>query len=517
MESGKSQYEFSKYWQLILFFASLKLLVHLLTYSNFELHRDAYLYYAQSEHLSWGYISVPPGTAFICKLATLIFGNSVFGLRFFPALIGAASVLVIGLAVLELGGRGGAISLASLGFLLSPSFLHVNALMQPVCFDLFYWLLSGYFILVLIKRQNPKMWIWIGLVFGLAFLNKYSIVFFYVGFAISLLISRHRLLYWSKYFIMGLFLGLIIILPNVLWQFQHNWPVLHHMSELRETQLVHVLLLDFIIDQFLMNLQAVFLWLLAILLLLFYKPEIKFRIFGFIYILVIALLMLGSGKSYYSLGLYPILLVFGAYFIEKYSQKYFSFVFGVLIVFMGFTLYASLYFDGVPLITFEKAMRKGGFRWEDGVYHDLPQDMADMTGWKEIGQKVSAVYSGLGEENRNNCDIYCYHYGQAGAVMFYGKKINIPQPISFNGSFVFWSPDSLTKKYMIWVHSDMSTDMNPDSLLPQLFQKAELVSTIDNNNFRENGTRIYLCEYPTEGYKASYKRRISDAKRQYNR
>jgi 4-amino-4-deoxy-L-arabinose transferase-like glycosyltransferase len=385
----------SREWQLILLFASMKLLLHFFTFSNFELHRDAYLYYAQSEHLSWGYVAVPPAIAVIGKIATLIFGYTTFGLRFFPALIGGINLIIIGLAVKELGGNKIAISLASLAYLLSPSYLHTNALFQPVPFNHFYWLLSGYLILVMIKRNNPKMWMWIAVIFGLAFLNKYSIVFFYTAFAISLLISRYRYLFLSKYFSIALVIGLIIVFPNLIWQYQNNWPVLFHMAELRETQLVHVRLSDFILGQFLMNLQALLLWLPALLVLLFYKKEKQYRLFGFIYLFLIILLLFGSGKAYYTLGIYPILFVFGAYFIEKYIKKYLIYVFSSLVISMFFFLYLSLPYDGIPIITFEKAVNKDAFRWEDGVYHDIPQDMADMTGWKEIGQKVGDIYLSL--------------------------------------------------------------------------------------------------------------------------
>ncbi|MCK5208137.1 MAG: glycosyltransferase family 39 protein [Cyclobacteriaceae bacterium] len=502
-------------WQLIILFATLKLLLHFITFSNFELHRDAYLYYAQSEHLAWGYISVPPSIAVIGKFATLIFGNTTFGLRFFPALIGAINIVIIGLAVKELGGKKIAITLASLAYLLSPSYLHVNALFQPVSFNHFYWLLSGYLILVMIKRDNPKIWIWIAITFGLAFLNKYSIVFFYTAFAISLLISNYRYLYISKYFIIGLSIGIFIISPNLIWQYQHNWPVLQHMSELRETQLVHVHLSDFIAEQFLMNMQALFLWLVALLVLLFYKKEKQYRLFGFIYIIVIILLMVGSGKSYYSLGIYPILFVFGAYLIEKYSRQYKTLVFSFLIVFMVTSFYTSLSFDGIPLSTFEKVAKKDAFRWEDGKYYDLPQDMADMTGWNELGQKVSDVYLGLSEEKRKNCGIFCDHYGQAGAVMFHGRKVNIPQPISTNGSFVFWAPDSLTNDYIIWVNFSLDNDNNSEKLMHEFFNKVELKTAINNKFFRETGTKIYLCQDPTEACKSYYKNRIGEFKNRY--
>jgi len=517
MKFSISEFRISKEWLLILLLASLKLLIHLFTFSNFELHRDAYLYYAQSEHLAWGFIAVPPFTAVIGKIATIIFGNTTFALRFFPALFGAVNVVIIGLMVKELGGKKIAIVLASLAYIISPSYLHTNALFQPVSFNHFFWLLCGYLILMMIKRNDQRIWIWIGLAFGIGFLNKYSIVFFCLAFAIALLISKHRFLYKSKYFAFALMLGFAIVLPNLLWQYQNNWPVLMHMEELRETQLVHVQISDFIIGQFLMNGQALLIWIGALVVLLFYKNEKQYRLFGFIYLLVIVLLMLGSGKTYYTLGVYPILFVFGAYFIEKYIKKYLMVVFSFLVMFMLFYFYISLSHDGIPFTTFEKAEKKNAYRWEGGDYHDIPQDMADMTGWSEIGQKVSEIYLSLDPEDKDNCHMFCYHYGQAGAVMFYGKKHNVPQPISFNGSFVFWDPDSLYKDYMIWVHTDYHSDFKPDSTLPQRFKKVELKATIDNKYFRETPTRIYLCSFPNDYYKDYYKALAKEVKNEYRR
>lgn len=517
VHSGNSRFAISGDWMLIIFFALAKLIFHFATYDNFELHRDAYLYYAQSEHLAWGYVAVPPGIAVVGKMATLLFGNTVFGLRFFPALIGAVNLVIIGLAVKALGGKRIAIVLASFAYLLSPAYLHVNALFQPVAFNQFFWLLSGYLILVLIKRNEPKMWIWLGIVFGLAFLNKYSIVFFMAAFALALLISPYRKLYRSKYFVLSLITGFIIILPNLLWQFNHNWPVLIHMAELRETQLVHVKYSDFLVDQVLMNAQALFIWFGAVLVLLFYKKERQFRLFGFMYLFVLLLLMLGSGKSYYTLGVYPMLFVFGAYFAEKYIKRFLVPITVLAVVSMFFALYASLSFDGIPIVTFEQALQEDAFRWEDGTDHDLPQDMADMTGWKEIGETVAGIYTNLDEETQKNCAVFCGHYGQAGAVMFYGKQANIPQPISFNGSFVFWSPDSLNSNYMIYVVYPAYQDEDPDVALPRWFDKVELKSTIENPYFRETGNRIYFCSFPTEETRQRYHAEMSEAKGVYRR
>lgn len=517
MKIDTFQLKISREWILIIFFVLVKLLIHFFTYSNYELHRDAYLYYAQSEHLAWGYVAVPPSIAMVGKIATTLFGNTTFGLRFFPALIGALNLVIIGLMVKELNGKIVTLILASLAFLLAPAYLHTNALFQPVSFNQFYWLFAGYLILIMIKRNNPKIWIWIAIVIALAFLNKYSVVFFAFAFAISLLISQYRHLYFSKYFIIALVIGLVIIFPNLLWQYKNNWPVLQHMEELQRTQLVHVRLPDFITNQFLMNMQGLLLWVPGLVALLFFKKEKQYRLFGLIFLIVIALLILGRGKPYYSLGLYPILFVFGAYIIEKYVKKYLVYVSSALVIFMFISLYGSLSFGGVPFNSFEDAVRKDAFRWEDGINHDIPQDLADMTGWIQVGNKVVDTYLNLDPQERKNCDIFCYNYGQAGAVMFHGKDVNVPQPISFNGSFAFWSPDSLSKEYMIWVYSDFGNDIKPDSLLPTRFKTIELKATIDDKYFRENGTKIYLCQYPTEDFKNYYKSRITALKKGYSK
>lgn len=514
MKLNSPAFEISREWQLILFFALVKILFHFFTFSNFELHGDAYLYYAQSEHLAWGYMSVAPSIAVFGKIATLIFGNTAFALRFFPALIGGITLIIIGLAVKELGGKKIAIALASFSYLLSNIYLNTNTGFQPISFNYFYWLLSGYLILVMIRRNNPKIWIWIGIVFGFAFLNKYSIVFFYVAFAISLLVSKHRHLFISKYFLMALVIGFAIILPNLIWQYQNNWPVLSHMSELNETQLVHIRPSDFLFEQLINNIHALFVWFGGLLVLLFHRKEMQYRLFGIMYILVIVLFLAGSGKSYYAMGIYPILFVFGAYYFEKYIRKHSIYVFGLLVVLMFVSLY--LYRShSMTLTTFEQSTHEGAYRWDDGVNHDIPQVLANMTGWKEIGQKVSEIYLSLGQESSNNCDIYCDWYPQAGAVMFYGKKNNVPQPITFSGSFLFWAPDILSKDYMIWVHSDFGNEIDKDSLLSQWFREVELKTTIDNKYFRDDGTKIYLCESPTEGFRNLYKTHIKELKNKY--
>jgi hypothetical protein len=62
-----------------------------------------------------------------------------------------------------------------------------------------------------------------------------------------------------------------------------------------------------------------------------------------------------------------------------------------------------------------------------------------------------------------------------------------------------------------------ANNINPDSLLPTLFKIVELKATIYDKYFRENGTKIYLCQHPNEDYKNYYKSRISNFKKRYGK
>jgi dolichyl-phosphate-mannose--protein O-mannosyl transferase len=143
-------------WLLIISLALFKLAIHFFTNTNYGLHRDEYLYLALADHLDFGYVSVPPFIALAGRAAVALFGDSVFAVRFFPALIGAASVIIIGLMAKNLGGEKWAIVLACTAFIVSPAFLRSNTLFMPVSFDQFYWLLCAYFMLKLIQTQNPR-------------------------------------------------------------------------------------------------------------------------------------------------------------------------------------------------------------------------------------------------------------------------------------------------------------------------------------------------------------------------
>jgi len=500
----------SKEWLIIIGLALFKLCIHLATNTNYELHRDALLYYSLGENLAWGYASVPPFIALISKFSTLIFGNTVFALRFFPAIIGSVSVIIIARIVRELKGGIFAILIATMAFIFSPSFLRSNTLFQPVSFNQFFWLLSGYLIVKLLNTRNPKYWIVIFIVFGIGFLNKYSIAFFIVSFLIAILFTSHRKLLMSRYFYASGLLGIIIILPNLIWQFNHNWPLLYHMAELQKYQLVNVTIIGFIIDQFIMNLPGLIIWMTGLVTFLFFKPEKKFRVLAYLYLFTVLLILLLRGKPYYTLGLYPVLFAMGGYAVDKYFRPYMKYVTIALVILLSLPMlpFSLPVYSHEKIAEYSKKTAEFTNRWEDGKIYNIPQDYADMTGWKELSSIVIQHYNSLSSGERDSCLIYAENYGQAGAIYFYGKKYGLPAPISFNGSFIFWAPDSVDNVPLIYVNDEVGD-------IDFLYDSYKEIGQVNNIYFRENGLQVYYCTQPTDTFRIFYANKVAALKNKY--
>ena len=130
---------------LIIFLLTKFILQYSLIGPEYELHRDEYLHLDQGLHLAWGYISVPPVTSWISYIIHLL-GKGVFWIKFFPALFGALTMLVVWKTIEEINGGLFALCLGSLAVLLS-GILRINILYQPNSLDILLWALSNFAIL----------------------------------------------------------------------------------------------------------------------------------------------------------------------------------------------------------------------------------------------------------------------------------------------------------------------------------------------------------------------------------
>jgi hypothetical protein len=495
----------SKYWLIAILFMIVQICLHFIASGDYELHRDEMLYFNMGDHLSFGYLTVPPVTGFLAFVAKSLFGYSVFGIRIIPALLGTATLFIIAKTVKDLGGGIPALIISSVAFLFIPGNLLIFSLFTPNAVEIFLWSLFIYLIFRLSKTQNYRIWIWIGIVAGLGFNTKYSIAFPIAGFFTAIIIYRKFKLLFNLWFFAGLAIGLLLIIPNITWQYNHNWPVIFHMHELEKTQLSNLSFFNFFADLFSLNSTLIIIWLIGLTALIFSKEKKEIRFIGAAIAIVFLLFIVMKGKAYYTMGLLPFLIAFGGFILERYFKPRYLYV-PIMAAITVFSLFSLPYV--LPVLSFkslEKYAEKTGswvsapfIRWEDGKEHQVSQVYADMTGWKELANTVEKAYNSLTREEKNHCTIFCQrNYGYAGAIHFYGHQHKLPEPVTFHESYVFWAPDVISDGPLIYVF------YNSDEMKP-LFSEINEIGTIQNPYFREKGLKVFLCKSPTADIKKIY-------------
>ncbi|MEM9821998.1 MAG: glycosyltransferase family 39 protein [Bacteroidota bacterium] len=480
----------------------LKLALHLFTNTNYGFHRDEYLYLVEGQHLSWGYMEIPPLTAFLAYLANGL-GVSVFVVRLFPALIGVLSVYLLCRLVLSLGGQKWSVIFVGLAFIFSPVYLASNTLFQPVSFNQFFWLLTAYCLVKLVQTQNKHFWWAIGLSLALGFLTKHSIAFYALALILAFVWSEHRHWLATPYPYAAAVLAFLLVSPHLHWQYVHGFPVWQHMEELSRTQLSNVNLSDFLASQLLAHHLWGGLWLLGLWALFTQARWKPYRFLGIALLLTVTIIAYFGGKNYYPRGAYTILFAFGALALEA-QLKSFRRKWLLLAVCIALTLpllpYALPILPVAQMEDYCAMMRhhlgySAPLRWEDGQYYDLPQDIADMHGWEELAQKVAQLYHQLDSVEQQTCMIYGGGYAHASVLNFYRDQYQLPATFSVNSSYVMW-----VKKDQVFDRQILVDDVRQSN--SSWFANMELVDQIEHPHAREPGYIYYRTQPKINLYEA---------------
>jgi len=471
------------------------ILQYLLLNPVYELHRDEYLHLDQAHHLAWGYTSVPPFTSWVSWII-LQLGNGEFWVKFFPALFGALTLVVVWKTIEKLNGGWFALLLGAISVVFS-TLIRINMLYQPNSFDILAWTMLFY-TLVRFIQTSERQWLWLaGITFAVGFLNKYNIAFLAIGLLPSFLMTEHRSIFRNKHFYYGLGLAFLIISPNLVWQYANGFPVFGHLSELARTQLVNVSRTGFLAEQLLFFMGSLFVILAAFVAFVIYPPFRKFRIIGFTFLFTLGLFTYLKAKGYYAIGLYPVLLAFGAVYLEQILAgkrfKYLRMVVLTLPLILFLPLLQIAFPNRVPQEIIKNQYdykRYGMLRWEDGKDHDLPQDFADMQGWKELAQKVDSAFNQISDPDHTL--IYCDNYGQAGAINYYSKIKNI-EAVSLNADYINWF--RLDKEIRTVIRVKEINDNNKELVVSKpYFDRVEKFGEVTNVFAREKGTCIYVLK-----------------------
>jgi hypothetical protein len=424
-----------------------------------------------------------------------------------------------------LGGGRFAQVLAAAAYMVGGVYLAVANYYSMNCFDHLFWALDIYLLARILKGGDTRLWVLFGFVAGLGLENKYSMGFLGLGLIAGLALTPARRHFVDKWLWVGGALAALIFLPHVLWEVHNHFPTAEFIRNVTLKKNLPLTPWAFLLQCILLvNPVTLPIWLTG-LIFLFRRPSsaardhdsdvqtsdsgpqtsivaIAFsrnvRTLGWIYLVVLAILLSTNSKPYYFAPAFLIPLAAGGVAIEAFLARHNwnwakPVYLGVLA--LGGALLAPLVLPVLPVETLVRYQARIGIkakteeRGEDSLR--ISQILADRFGWPELTAQVAEIYNHLTPEEKTSCVIGASNYGEAGAIDLFGKQYGLPSAISTHNNYWFWGPGDKPGQVLLAVGGSKRGYEN-------LYEDVEQVATVPHSYAPESGTPIFLCRKPKQ-------------------
>jgi len=480
---------------VVLAIAAAKLVFHCVFNNRYGYFRDEFDYIACGRHLAWGYVDQPPLIPFLTRISLLVLGDSLRAVRFIPALASSAIVVLTAMIAREFGGRRYALILSAIAVVVAPMYLSDGSLQGTNCLEPLLWMGCVYFAILAINRDNPRYWLWFGVVAGIGLEEKYSIAILGFAIVVGLLLTEQRRALAGKWIWLGAVAAFLIFLPNIIWNFQNHWPFLELMRNIRaDGRDVQLSALQYFGQQLLIMGPADLVWLPGLVGLLFSRRLKPYRMFGIAYLVCLTVFIVLYGKNYYLAPVYPVLIAAGAVWfevgVERSRRGWLKPLRVVLLLAVG-AWFAPLAVPILPVDQFISYMNHLPFKIPRNEHSHmraiLPQYFADQFGWTEMVAMVAQAWQQIPADERPGCGIFAQDYGQAGAIDFFGPRYGLPPALSGHQTYFLWGPRGYSGNCLIVLDDS-------EERLKTLFEQVTFVGKSDNPYALERNIPVFICK-----------------------
>ena len=489
----------NKTFVIILLFCLLRLILELIADYHSGFSNDEFLHIETGNHPAMGYMEFPPMIGWLAWIQNHFHSQSVFVHHIFAHIASLLILILVALCVTELGGKASGVFFALLSIVVSPGLEMSEQLFQPVVLSQFFWVLCFYQLLRFIKTVEHKYLLYLTLSLAFGFLAKYDIVFFIAGLSSMLFFQRTRSALAS--FTIGKYVILFIVLiaPNLWWQYQHNYPALHMFSRLYETQLDKLSAVNVLKEIIIALNPFVFILVLAGGTFMFRaEPKGLYRSLAVPIALSILLLAIAKSKSYYFFPAIITLIAFGSICLERLLVArtiWLTYIVTILFVLSGIVMLPW----GISVLPLDAFIKVYGLKKDNDHYTLHFSEYYSRSKWKNTLTALSVVYDSLPEGEKSTCLIWGKHYSQAGAVDLYGRDYHLPGSFSYHGSFYLWAPSGQMPKTVIgYTNGEAGIDF-----FENYFDSVHVAKRVFNpyaDFDKDLWQTIYICRGPKQSF-----------------
>ncbi|MBI9063695.1 MAG: glycosyltransferase family 39 protein [Marinilabiliaceae bacterium] len=448
-----------KEYLVIFILVLVKVAIHIITNINAGFDGDEIMHIDAGNHLAWGYMSIQPLIGLLAWVQNLCNSDSVFVHHLFAHCAAVGIMIISGLTVIKLGGSWKAVLLVLTCILVAPGFSYSQHIFTPLVFEQLFWLLSFYLLIIYNKENKAKYLIYLAICLALGLMVKLSILIFIAGIGISILLCKRDVLVQKSFWLAaGIFL--VIISPNLFWQYQHGFPAVQHMTALHGKMLVKFDVLDNLKLLFITtNPFAAVVWLTAILFAPFVAFAKNIRVVAIAMCIPFLILVVFRGQFHYYFPTILTALCVGSVVLENYlkSRIKWLWLYLPLLVVSAFILTPKM----MPVLPLDKYIENLNHS-EDDKNEQLfftQQSIADNriknkderipisfeayythNDWLNLTEALNTIYQRLPQDKQSDCLIWTRCYTQAGGINLYGKKYKLPQAFTQHAGCYEWIP-----------------------------------------------------------------------------
>ena len=454
--------------------------VELAVSGRYGYHRDELYFLAAGQHLAAGYVDQPPLTPVLARLFSLATGGTLVGLRALTALGLLAMVALTASMARMLGASRAGQVIAALATACCGQYLGAFHELTTTPVDFVFWTAALWLVLRLLTTGDPRWWLPIGVVAGVALSAKWNIGFLLAGLAIGLLATFRsaRPLLRSRYLLVAVLTAALLGSPDIAWQATHGWPNLGVFASLQRDAW-HNRIVYWPAQVLYTSVVTAPLWIRGLRRAL---RDAQLRPVGIAAAFVIAVQFILGGKPYYPGAIYTVLFAAGAVGLEQVRWRAVAYgLGGVVGMMLALPVLPAAALARVPL-------------------QNVNSDLGEQIAWpREVGM-VARIYDSLPPAQRSATTVLTGNYGEAGAIDRYGPQVGLPSAYSGQNTFWWWGPPPARDTTVIAIGVDPGT-------LHAEFTSVRLVTVYSNGlgvSDQEQGTQICVATGPRASWATAW-------------
>jgi hypothetical protein len=435
--------------------AAAVLLAHLAVAGRYDFFRDELYFIVCGRHPAFGYVDQPPIVPLLAA-ATQAAGERLWLLRTIPALAAAGTVLVTcALARLAGAGRFG-IALAGLAAAFAPMYLGLTTTLNTTTFEPLLWTALVWLAARAVLEGDSDAWVWAGAACGIDLEIKYELPLFLLPLLVALIACGHGRALLHRRLGLAVAVAAALALPSGIWQLSHGLPFLEMMRAQAGGKNTALAPGEFIVNQALvMNPLFAPIWIAGVVGPFVSKALARLRFISVAFALTFLLMMALHAKDYYLSPAYGSAFAVGAVAIERWVRAAWarvSYVAAALALSAVAAPLALPILDPPVLARYIEALHLAPKPTERLRQSALPQDFADMLGWRSYVRSVTEVFERLPPEEQKRAAIFTGNYGEAAALDFFGR--GLPPALCAHNQYFLFGPRGYDGSVLIRVNEE---------------------------------------------------------------